>query len=63
MIIKIIFGIIYTRRFVIASFLSCMLTFGYLISLALQDDPRMIDNALSGEESYWWEEVIFWQGW
>ena len=62
MIIKIIFGLIYTRRFVIASFLSFLLTLGYLISLTLQGDPRMIDNVLSGEEMYWWEAVIFWQG-
>jgi hypothetical protein len=62
MIIKIIFGIIYTRRFAIASILSCLLTFGYVIALTLQGDPRMIDKSLSGQEMYWWEEVIFWQG-
>jgi len=39
-----------------------LLMWSYFISLTLFGDPRIIDNSLPPERTYWWEHIIMCQG-
>jgi hypothetical protein len=62
MITKLIYGFIYTRKFVYVALVGSLLTLGYFFSLSLLGDPRTIDNGLTFKEAHWWELIILLQG-
>jgi hypothetical protein len=62
MINELIYGFIYTRKFVYVALAGLLLAIGYFLSLTVFGDPRLIDNSLTFEEAHWWEIIIIFQG-